>query len=652
MRDLVRTALASSFLLSAGPLPAAALSLSAGSTAIHQSGLELSGITWAGGNQYYAVEDQTGTLYPLTISVTASGGISCSVGTAVTLSGASDLEGCAWDPAAGTVWVSMESSSTPIREYDPASGAQLRTAPVPQIFISQRRGNYSLEALTISGDGLTMWTCNEESLTCDGDRSTTSSGCYVRLARFTRSTVRGNWVANGQWAYKTDPLRSDTSLSSTPRSGVSGLCALPDGTLLVLEREFSGSSIRIRIYTVDFANADNIETLASFDPSVYNTVTKSSSPLYTFTGSFSLLSSDLTNYEGLCLGPRTGNGTAAIVMIADGGSSGQPYVRHLKLSGLDVSTVTYTGPEGCEPVGGPYRYVTGSTVATSLPGAGDPYETQLRTHAAWTGPGSSSGDGSSASYTVSGDGTFAWSSSTDPSRTLLATDSFERIPTGSEAGDIAGWSGDGWVAEEDYAVSDPPGYPLPLETHARVLAIDGAVERTYASSLGNGTRLEAMVRVTCETANAAVADAEGQVALVFDAQGRPTLQHASADGSRRLRTTLSNHAYADGEWVRVEFAFDYESGAAGTGWCRVSLDGQACSSAAGVASPANPAPNGPWHRAIGSGASRISSVAFEGFGAVDDMALHDGGASETPVPATVFWVGCTRGRASSMFRTK
>ena len=632
MRNLVHTALASSFLLAGCTLHAATLSISAGSTASYTSGLELSGITWAGGHQYYAVEDQTGTLYPLTLSVTASGGVSCSVGTAIELSGASDLEGCAWDPAAGTVWVSMESSSTPIREYDLATGAQLRTAPVPQIFISQRRGNYSLEALTISGDGLTMWTCNEESLTCDGDRSTTSSGCYVRLARFTRSTVRGNWVANGQWAYLTEKIPPLGLLQlATPRSGVSGLCALPDGTLLVLERGFNGmASFQIGIYKVDFSGADNIETLAAFDGSTYRAVSKSLVRQVSSGGT--------ANYEGFCLGPRTAADTTALVAISDSGSGAAASILHLKLSGLDISAVTYTGPEGCEPVGGPYRYVTGSTVAASLPGAGDPYETELRTHAVWTGPGSSTGDGSSASYTVSGDGTFAWSSSTDSSRPLLATDSFERLPANTEADDIAGWSGDGWVAETSYAVADPPGYPLPLETHARVLAIDGSVERSYASSLGNGTRLEAMVRVTCETADTPLADAEGQVALYFDMQGRPTLQHASADGSSRLRTTLSNHSYANGDWVRVEFAFDYESGAAGTGWCQVSLDGQTCSSVAGVASPANPAANGTWHRTMGENATRVSSVAFQGTGAVDDLAFYDGGATDSSVPALIFWL--------------
>ena len=615
------------------PAARAAISITAGSTATHQSSKELSGIAWAGGNQYYAVEDQEGALYPLTISVTSSGGISCSVGTPVTLANASDLEGCAWDPGAGTVWVSMESSSTPIREYNPTTGEQLRTAPVPSIFISQRRGNYSLEALTISGDGLTMWTCNEESLTCDGDRSTTSSGCYVRLARFTRASVRANWVANGQWAYLTDPLRSSSSVASTPRSGVSGLCALPDGTLLVLEREFSGLSFRLRYYTVNFTGADNIETLPSFDPAYYTTVSKTK--VYENSGG-------MANYEGFCLGPRTASNQAALVAIADGGGSASAYVQHLKLTGLDIAAVTYTGPAGAEPVGGPYRYVAGSTVAATLPTAGDPYESQLRAHANWSS-GGSTGDGSTASFTaIAGNSTFAWSFSTNNALPLLATDSFERNPVAAEADDIANWSGDGWVAEETYS-APASGYPLPLETHTRVLAVDGDVERDYADVPGDGNRLDVDMRVTRATADSPVTEVEAplQVALYFDEQGRPTLQHMAANGSARISTTLSNQTYENNTWVRVGFAFDYTTGASGTGWCQVSINGTPCSTSAGVAAPSRTNASGSWYRIVGTGATKVSSLTLKGTGAVDDVALYDDEPVPVSVPATVFWVGGT-----------
>ena len=45
-------------------------------------------------------------------------------------------------------------------------------------------GNYGFESLTISGDGLTLWTANEEALTVDGDRSSYSDGTIVRLVKY------------------------------------------------------------------------------------------------------------------------------------------------------------------------------------------------------------------------------------------------------------------------------------------------------------------------------------------------------------------------------------------------------------------------------------------------------------------------------------
>ena len=121
---------------------------------------QISGITYAGGDLYYAVDDNDVKLYPLTIGINRSDGSltteDISIGTGVTMSGSHDMEGCAFDPASGKVWISQETSAL-IREFDPATGTLLRSAPVPAIQ-KQYYGNYSLEALTISGDGMTMWT--------------------------------------------------------------------------------------------------------------------------------------------------------------------------------------------------------------------------------------------------------------------------------------------------------------------------------------------------------------------------------------------------------------------------------------------------------------------------------------------------------------
>lgn len=622
---------------------ASSLSLSEVSTVTRSSSsaVEISGITWAGGNLYYAVDDNDKKLYPLTIVISETGSISShSVGEGTSVSGAGDMEGCAWDPARGTIWISDETGAK-IREFG-TDGSLSRTAPVPSKQ-TQYYSNFSLEALSISGDGLSMWTVNEEALKTDGTNSTKSAGSPVRLTRFTRSSVYDNWTPDGEWAYMTEPVGSNPIVYNNDvksRSGVAGLCALPDGSLLVLERNLSGSSILscmfyTKVYHVDVSGETDISTLPSLRG--YEDLAVSKNLLFH-------KDSIWVNYEGICLGPRLANGSTTVLLIADGGGTGSPNpnIMSLRLSGLDISTVTYTGPAGAEPVGGPYRYVAGSTVAATLPTAGDPYESQLRAHANWSS-GGSTGDGSTASFTApAGDSTFAWSFSTNNALPLLATDSFERNPVAAEADDIANWSGDGWVAEETYS-APASGYPLPLEAHTRVLAVDGDVERDYADAPGNGSRLDADVRVTRATADSPVAEVATplQVALYFDEQGRPTLQHMAANGSARTVTTLSQTSYENGSWVRVGFAFDYTTGASGTGWCQVSINGTPCSTSAGVAAPSRTNASGSWYRVIGSGATKVSSLTLKGSGAVDDVALYDDEPAPVNVPATVFWVGGT-----------
>lgn len=226
---------------------------------------------------------------------------------------------------------------------------------------------------------------------------------------------------------------------------------------------------------------------------------------------------------------RTASNQATLVAIADGGGSASAYVQHLKFTGLDIATVSYTGAADSEPIGGPYRYVSGTTVAASLPNAGNPYESSTVAHAAWSAPANNaSGNGSTASFTVSTDDTFSWSYVTNTSLPLVASDSFERISTDTEADGIEGWSGEGWVAAATYSPALPPGYPLQLEGHTQVLMVDG----------------------------------------------------------------------------------------------------EPCVTSAGVRSPSNPVTSGSWYRALAGGttAGRISSVAFKGTGAVDDVALYSAAA--------------------------
>ena len=126
----------------------------------------LSGITYVGGDEYYAVCDNGNEigLYPCTATLSADGLTVNSFSTvatnkAVKLPDTSDLEACAYDPATGNIWAADEAGKT-IKEYT-TNGVVVQTLEIPDV-MKKINGNYGFESLTISGDGLTLWTANEE----------------------------------------------------------------------------------------------------------------------------------------------------------------------------------------------------------------------------------------------------------------------------------------------------------------------------------------------------------------------------------------------------------------------------------------------------------------------------------------------------------
>lgn len=298
----------------------------------------LSGITYAGGERFYAVDDSGSTLYPMTIRIDLSTGTietnTCHEG--IVLIG-DDLEGVAYDPANDSVYTSDEKGAV-IREHA-LSGTLLGTVPGPEN-LKAFRNNFSLESLSLSGDALTLWTCNEEALANvamrinDGALSSTNLGSVVRLTRFARSDGHAQWTVSGQWAYRTDPIRG-SSYKGNERSGVVDLCALPNGTLLVLEREFSVNkfaSFKSRIYRVAIEGAPEVSAIASLEGASYTLVAKT------------LLWDEntmLANFEGLCLGPKLRDGSLSVVLVSDGDHGAAKALYALKLSGLDADTPAY-----------------------------------------------------------------------------------------------------------------------------------------------------------------------------------------------------------------------------------------------------------------------------------------------------------------------
>ena len=275
----------------------------------------LSGITRLGANRYFSVNDRGGLLHELELVLDEEGVVrSCTAVRDVRLEGRVDLEGCAFDPLDGRVWVSDEHDTT-IRQFDPGTGKETARVAIPEVFGKNVRHNRSFEGLSISPDGFRMYVANEDTLVCDGKPADGAEGGVVRIQEFVRTGKGAKWMPTRQFRYRTDPVEG-VKYRDMAISGVAGLCAPGGGTLLVLEREMSQKnplfpSFRGRLYEIDL-DTDAIEPAKRL--------------LWDENTMFA-------NYEGICLGPKLKSGAQSLVLVSDGGGEPEEKVLVLALSG-------------------------------------------------------------------------------------------------------------------------------------------------------------------------------------------------------------------------------------------------------------------------------------------------------------------------------
>lgn len=290
----------------------------------------LSGITWVSNSTYLAATDWQPTLWELTLPLDGRTAIplSCKVRKLTRLHGGTDVEDLAVDPLDPTkLWIADEFTTT-IRKVDAASGRELGKLQMPGV-LAKTRTDMGLESVTLSRDGLQLWTTSEEALEADGPISGKKRGTDVRLTRFRRTAADADWKLDGQWIYRTDPIAGESwrrkkNGVDAARSGVSGLCLLGDGTLLALEREFSIVFIprfRCRVYEVDFAFATEVSSLGSVTNAP---VSRAGKRLLHETTGFSM-------YEGICEGPRLSDGSRSLILVSDGDNLAAESILTLKL---------------------------------------------------------------------------------------------------------------------------------------------------------------------------------------------------------------------------------------------------------------------------------------------------------------------------------
>jgi hypothetical protein len=279
----------------------------------------LSGITYAGQDQYYAVMDGSSTLVWLKIDCSGEGRIErASISLDNPLPDRRDYEGIAMGPGGESIFVCDESPA--ITQFALPPKAPLRQLRLPEIFQHIVR-NQGFESLTVTPDGKTLWTANERALKIDGNAETPAdpitSTTRVRLLRcdITPTAIE----PNEQYEYQTSGVHD--------WGGQIGLCdlvALPDGRLLALERSaaknFSGVvSIRTRIFLVDVTRAMDISR-PPFDKGLVGHTPPQVRKTLLFDGF--VCGEHGENLEGLCLGPRLGRSRWAVIGAVDSTDGG------------------------------------------------------------------------------------------------------------------------------------------------------------------------------------------------------------------------------------------------------------------------------------------------------------------------------------------
>lgn len=268
-----------------------------------------SGIAWLGGSRYAVANDKSPTagFYLMTIETDSLTGelLMAREDTFLTCGQPNrDEEGICYVPQTQTVFVSGEEDQE-ILEYNLQGQLTGRKLNIPEVF-KTAYSNGGFEALTYQAQTHRFWTTSEFTLKADGEKPTIKRKIKNRLRL---QSFGDDLQPKEQYWYETD---SAVTRKHKGRSilGVSGLAALEDGRIVVLEREMYfpkkqiGSYDQVRLYMVNPSQQRPGEVL---DKTL----------LAEFRTKVNLTRRSFANYEGICVGPKLADGRQLLILICD-----------------------------------------------------------------------------------------------------------------------------------------------------------------------------------------------------------------------------------------------------------------------------------------------------------------------------------------------
>ena len=212
--------------------------------------------------------------------------------------------------------------------------------------------NYNFESLAFDSIRQYLWTIPESTLRKDGQPATPQNGLtnQLRLMRLDWGKMKedsnkeeySEQVSSKEEYSEQESSKKDSRYMMTyayqmdqPSThkkadiyvmGVSELCALPDGQLLILEREAFIPKIKIgafckcKLYLVNPLNSEEFsmkekfsmkENISSDTPFLKKRL------LAEWKTGLSLSKRSFANYEGMCLGPKLEDGSQVVILLSD-----------------------------------------------------------------------------------------------------------------------------------------------------------------------------------------------------------------------------------------------------------------------------------------------------------------------------------------------
>ena len=268
-----------------------------------------SGITWIGGDRYAVVNDksQTAGFHLMTIRVDDRTGDIKGVRADSFVTSRQpnrDEEGVCYVPQTNTVFVSGEADGQ-IIEYDINGQLTGRRLNIPNVF-RFAHSNGGFEALTYNAVTHRFWTTSENTLKLDGKEPDIKRK-IPNLLRF--QSFDDNLQPRKQYWYLSDSSAVQDEEGKCIL-GVSGLAALDDGRIVVLEREVRktshniGSFVHVKLYVVNPSQQQAGDLLQK-------------QLLTEFRTKINLTRRSFANYEGICVGPTLTDGRHLLLLVAD-----------------------------------------------------------------------------------------------------------------------------------------------------------------------------------------------------------------------------------------------------------------------------------------------------------------------------------------------